>query len=92
VSRFDAGGLEGGDLEGQEGGEPAVVAPAGHVHGPDCDHDHEPEAAPVKKAPKAKAASKAEPAAEEKPKKAAKTKEPEAEEKPKAKKAPAAKK
>lgn len=92
VSRFDAGGLEGGDLEGQEGGEPAVVAPAGHVHGPDCDHDHEPEAAPAKKAPKAKAAPKAEPAAEEKPKKAAKAKEPEAEEKPKAKKAPAAKK
>ncbi len=28
VSRFDAGGLEGGELEDQEGGEPAVVAPA----------------------------------------------------------------
>jgi trigger factor len=70
VNRFDAGGLEGGDLEGQEGGEPAVVAPA-HVHGPDCDHDHEHEdAKPVKKA-----AKKAEPEAEEKPKKAAKAKE-----------------
>lgn len=95
VNRFDAGGLEGGDLEGQEGGEPAAVAPAGHVHGPDCDHDHGPEAAetPVKKAPAKKAAPKAEPEAEEKPtKKAAKAKAPEAEEKPKAaKKAPAKK-
>lgn len=35
VSRFDAGGVEGGDLEEQEGGEPQP-----HVHGPDCDHDH----------------------------------------------------
>ncbi len=34
VSRFDAGGLEGGGLDEQEGGEP-------HVHGPDCDHDHD---------------------------------------------------
>ncbi len=72
VNRFDAGGLEGGDLEGQEGGEPAAVAPAEHVHGPDCDHDHEHghehghEAAPAKK-PAAKKA-KAEPEAEEKPK------------------------
>jgi trigger factor len=107
VNRFDAGGLEGGDLEGQEGGEPAVVAPAGHVHGPDCDHDHDHEEKPVK----AKAPKKAEPEAEEKPKKAAKAKEPaveakaeekpkkaakakevEAEEKPKAKKPSAAKK
>ena len=55
VGRFDAGGLEGGDLEGQEGGEPAAVTPAGHVHGPDCDHDHE-EEKPIKKAaPKAEA-------------------------------------
>jgi len=97
VNRFDAGGLEGGDLEGQEGGEPAAVAPAGHVHGPDCDHDHEHEAdeKPVKKAAK-KAAPKAEEPAEEKPKKAAKAKEAaveeKAEDKPKAKKAPAAKK
>ena len=69
VNRFDAGGLEGGDLEGQEGGEPAAVAPAGHVHGPDCDHDHDHEAEdkPAKKAVK-KAAPKAEPEAEEKPK------------------------
>lgn len=107
VNRFDAGGLEGGDLEGQEGGEPAAVAPAGHVHGPDCDHDHdhghEAEEAPAKK-PAAKKA-KAEPEAEEKPKKAAKKEEPAAEkpkkaaakkdepaeDKPKAKK-PAAKK
>lgn len=59
VNRFDAGGLEGGDLEGQDGGEPAVVAPAGHVHGPDCDHDHD--EAP---APKKKAASRKKPAAE----------------------------
>ncbi len=41
VGRFDAGGLEGGDLEDQEGGEPAAVSPAEHVHGPDCDHDHD---------------------------------------------------
>jgi trigger factor len=55
VNRFDAGGLEGGDLEGQEGGEPAAVASAEHVHGPDCDHDHEGEEKPVKKtAPKPK--------------------------------------
>ena len=87
VNRFDAGGLEGGDLEGQEGGEPAAVAPAGHVHGPDCDHDHEEK--PVKAKSSAK---KAEPEAEEKPNKASKAKEPEAEEKPKAKKAATAKK
>ena len=43
VNRFDAGGVEGGDLEDQEGGEPVAVAPAGHVHGPDCDHDHQAE-------------------------------------------------
>lgn len=97
VNRFDAGGLEGGDLENQEGGEPAAVAPAGHVHGPDCDHDHEHEAEAPK--PKKKAAKKVEEPVEEKPKKAAKAKEPAAEEKagekaedkPKAKK-PAAKK
>ncbi|HEY3272049.1 MAG TPA: trigger factor [Geothrix sp.] len=77
VNRFDAGGLEGGDLEGQEGGEPAAVAPADHVHGPDCDHDHEGEAAPAKKPVK-----KAEPAEEEKPKKTVK-KEEAIEEKPK---------
>ncbi len=78
VNRFDAGGLEGGDLEGQDGGEPAAVAPAGHVHGPDCDHDHEDK--PVKAKGSVK---KAEPEAEENPKKTAKAKEPEAEEKPK---------
>ena len=49
VNRFDAGGLEGGDMEGQEGGEPAAVAPAAHVHGPDCDHDHEAEEAKPKR-------------------------------------------
>jgi trigger factor len=92
VNRFDAGGLEGGDLEGQEGGEPAVVAPAGHVHGPDCDHDHD-QAAEEPKAKK-KAVKKAEDA-EEKPKKAAKAESKagtEAEEKPKAKKSATAKK
>ena len=41
AARFDAGGVEGGDLEHQEGGDPdAVVAAEGHVHGPDCGHDH----------------------------------------------------
>ena len=64
VNRFDAGGLEGGDLEGQDGGEPIAVAPADHVHGPDCDHDHEAGAKPKRKA----AAQKAEPAVEDKPK------------------------
>ena len=92
VNRFDAGGLEGGDLEGQEGGEPAAVAPAGHVHGPDCDHDHDhdhghdhghaEEAAPAKK-PAAKKAAKVEPEAEEKPKKASVKKDEPAAEKPK---------
>ena len=64
VSRFDAGGLEGGELEEQEGGAPVATEP--HVHGPDCDHDHE-EPAPK---PKKAAAKKAEDS-EEKPKKAA---------------------
>jgi trigger factor len=41
AARFDAGGVEGGELEHQEGGAPdAVVAAEGHVHGPDCGHDH----------------------------------------------------
>ena len=41
AARFDAGGVEGGELEDQDGGAPdAVVAAEGHVHGPDCDHDH----------------------------------------------------
>jgi trigger factor len=90
VNRFDAGGLEGGELEGQEGGEPVAVAPAGHVHGPECDHDQEAaEATPVKKAKKE--AAKAEPEAEEKPTKSPKAKAPAAEEKPKAKKTAAKK-
>lgn len=60
--RFDAGGLEGGDLEGQEGGAPAAVHhEESHVHGPDCDHSHEQEAAPSsEKKEKKKAAKKAE--------------------------------
>jgi len=41
AARFDAGGVEGGELEHQEGGDPDVVVPAeAHVHGPDCGHDH----------------------------------------------------
>ncbi|HJV48184.1 MAG TPA: trigger factor [Geothrix sp.] len=97
VNRFDAGGLEGGDLEGQEGGEPAAVAPAGHVHGPDCDHDHDHAAEEPKAKKKAvkKAEETEEKPKEEKPKKAAKAEakaEPEAEEKPKAKKSATAKK
>ena len=78
VNRFDAGGLEGGDLEGQEGGEPVAVAPTGHVHGPDCDHAHDAEEAKP-------ARPKQEAEAEEKPKKGAKAKEPAAEDKAKAK-------
>jgi trigger factor len=66
VNRFDAGGLEGGDLEGQEGGEPVATAPAGHVHGPDCDHDQDHEAEATK--PKKKAAKAKDTEAEEKPK------------------------
>lgn len=70
VARFDGGGLEGGELEHQEGGEP--VAMADHVHGPDCDHDHDHEPK-AKKAAK-RAPAKAEGEAESKPKKAAKKK------------------
>jgi len=69
MNRFDAGGLGGEELEGQEGGEPAAVAAADHVHGPDCDHHHETESAVEDEKPKKKAASKkSEDAAEEKPK------------------------
>jgi trigger factor len=57
VNRFDAGGLEGGDLEGQEGGEPIAVA-AGHVHGPDCDHDHDHDHEAEEVKPKRKTAAK----------------------------------
>ena len=66
MARFDAGGVEGGELEHQEGGAPDSVSEA-HVHGPDCDHDHDHEA-------KAEAAVDAAPeaVAEPKPKKAAK--------------------
>jgi trigger factor len=39
INRFDAGGVEGGDLEEQEGGAPVAGEP--HVHGPDCDHGHD---------------------------------------------------
>ena len=56
VARFDAGGVEGGGFEEQEGGEPdAVAAAEPHVHGPDCDHGHE-EAPKPKRAPRKKAA------------------------------------
>jgi trigger factor len=44
AKRFDAGGVEGGELEAQEeedGGPSAVVPAEEHVHGPDCDHDHD---------------------------------------------------
>ncbi|HTL97600.1 MAG TPA: trigger factor [Holophagaceae bacterium] len=68
VARFDAGGEEGGELEHQEGGDPAAVMAAEHVHGPDCDHDHEPKAKKTAK----KAPAKAE--GEDKPKKTAKKK------------------
>ena len=44
TARFDAGGVEGGDFEDQEGGEPTAVKPAeAHIHGPDCDHGHDEE-------------------------------------------------
>ena len=51
TARYDAGGVEGGELEAQEGGAPDSVS-AAHVHGPDCDHDHAPEP-PAEEAPKA---------------------------------------
>jgi trigger factor len=38
AARFDAGGVEGGDLEEQE--EDGAPVHHEHVHGPDCDHDH----------------------------------------------------
>jgi len=66
------------------------VAPAGHVHGPDCDHGHDQKAPEA--APKKKVAKKVEDEAEEKPKKSAKAKEVEVEDKPKAKKTTPAKK
>lgn len=56
TARFDAGGVEGGDFEAQEGGEPvAVTHDEAHVHGPDCDHSHEEEAPKPKRATKKKA-------------------------------------
>ena len=58
TARFDAGGVEGGDFEDQEGGEPTAIVPAEeHVHGPDCDHDHEEEAPKPKRAAKKKEAA-----------------------------------
>ena len=79
-ARFDAGGLESGEAE-QEGGGPESVKhdEEAHVHGPDCDHDHD----HIEEKPTKKAAAKAEKAEDEKPKKAAKKSEPVAEEKPK---------
>ncbi|HJW08125.1 MAG TPA: trigger factor [Holophagaceae bacterium] len=74
LNTFDAGGVEGGGFEEQEGGAPAAVTAAEHehVHGPDCDHDHDHEAKPKKTAKKApKAEAKEEAPAEEKPKKKA---------------------
>jgi trigger factor len=61
TARYDAGGVEGGELEHQDGGAPDAVKEA-HVHGPDCDHGHEeaPEETLVaaEAAPKAKKAKK----------------------------------
>lgn len=60
IERFDAGGLEGGDLHEQEGGAPAHHhhGEEAHVHGPDCDHGHDEvpatEAKPKKRAAKKK--------------------------------------
>lgn len=71
VARFDAGGMEGGDLEEQEGGDPEAVKAA------------EAEEAPAEEKPKKAAAKKADKAeGEEKPKKAA-AKKAEGDEKPK---------
>lgn len=55
TARFDAGGVEGGSFEEQEGGEPTKVShEAEHVHGPDCDHSHEDEAPKPKRASRKK--------------------------------------
>lgn len=72
VARFDAGGMEGGDLEEQEGGDPEAVKPAEAVEAA--------EEAPADEQPKKAAAKKAE--GDEKPKKAA-AKKAEGDEKPK---------
>ena len=70
VARFDAGGMEGGDLEDQEGGDPDAVKAAESEEGTATEPEAtEPEATEAK--PK-KAAKKAEDGAEKKPKKAAK--------------------
>ncbi len=74
-ARFDAGGLDSGEEE-QEGGAPDAVkhGESGHVHGPDCDHDHEhTEDKPKKKT--AKKAEAPEEASDEPPAKAAKADE-----------------
>ena len=86
LERYDAGGLEGGELAEQEGGAPAHHHE--HVHGPDCDHDHDHEPKPKKVAKKAAPKAEAAEVTEEKPAKkaAAKKAEPKAEvaeEKPK---------
>lgn len=58
-ARYDAGGVEGGELEHQEGGAPDAITEAhAHVHGPDCHHD-EVEAAPEETEAPAPAAPKA---------------------------------
>jgi len=77
VARFDAGGMEGGDLEDQEGGDPDAVKPA-EAEGAEVAEVVEEK---PKKAAKKSAEAKAEDV-EEKPKKAAKKAEP-SEEKPK---------
>ena len=79
-ARFDAGGLESGETE-QEGGGPESVqhGEEAHVHGPDCDHDHD----HADENPKKKAAVKEDQVEDEKTKKAAKKVEAAAEEKPK---------
>lgn len=71
-ARYDAGGLEGGELEAQEGGQPDAVKPA-----------EEASKAPEAEEKPKKATKKAEPEGEEKPKKVAKKAEGEGEEKPK---------
>jgi trigger factor len=86
LSTFDAGGLEGGGFEEQEGGEPVAMQHEehGHVHGPDCDHDHDHEEKP-KKAARTSASKSAEPTVEKKAAKAEAKEEAPAEEKPKKK-------
>jgi trigger factor len=86
VARFDAGGMEGGDLEDQEGGDPDAVKPVEEVEEVEAEKPKKTtkkatEESEEEEEPKPKKAAKKADEVEEKPKKA--PKKTEAEEKPK---------